>query len=55
MVRAMVDIAAGLGLRTIAEFVESEQTLSMLAEYGIDLVQGYHVGRPRPLDELLGD
>ena len=54
MVRAMVDIAAGLGLRTIAEFVESEQTLKLLTEYGIDFVQGYHVGRPRPLDELLG-
>ena len=55
MVRAMVDIAAGLGLRTIAEFVESEATLELLREYGVDLVQGYHVGRPRPLDELLGD
>ena len=55
MVRAMVDIAAGLGLRTIAEFVESEATLELLREYGVDLVQGYHVGRPRPLDELLGE
>jgi diguanylate cyclase (GGDEF)-like protein/PAS domain S-box-containing protein len=54
MVRAMVDVAAGLGLRTIAEFVESEQTLELLREYGVDFVQGYHVGRPRPLDELLG-
>jgi EAL domain-containing protein (putative c-di-GMP-specific phosphodiesterase class I) len=54
MVRAMVDIAGGLGLRTIAEFVESEATLELLREYGVDFVQGFHVGRPRPLDELLG-
>jgi diguanylate cyclase (GGDEF)-like protein len=55
MVRAMVDVASGLGLRTIAEFVESEATLDLLREYGVDFVQGYHVGRPRPLDELLGE
>ena len=55
MVRAMVDIAGGLGLRTIAEFVESESTLELLREYGVDLVQGYHVGRPRPLNELFGE
>ncbi len=55
MVRAMVDVAAGLGLRTIAEFVESESTVDLLREYGIDLVQGNYVGRPRPLDELLGE
>ena len=54
MVKAMVDVAAGLGLKTIAEFVESAQTQTLLQEYGVDLVQGYHVGRPRPLDELLG-
>ncbi|MGI8461297.1 MAG: EAL domain-containing protein [Solirubrobacterales bacterium] len=54
MVRAMIDIAHGLGLRTIAEFVENERTLSLLQEYGNDFIQGYHVGRPRPLSELLG-
>ncbi|MBA2296931.1 MAG: EAL domain-containing protein, partial [Actinobacteria bacterium] len=42
-------MAHGLGLRTIAEFVENERTLSLLQEYGIDFIQGYHVGRPRPL------
>jgi EAL domain-containing protein (putative c-di-GMP-specific phosphodiesterase class I) len=49
MVRAMVEVAAALGLRTIAECVQDEQTIALLQEYGVDLAQGWHVGRPRPL------
>jgi EAL domain-containing protein (putative c-di-GMP-specific phosphodiesterase class I) len=33
-------------LFTAAEFVENEETLKMLTEYGIDAAQGYHVGHP---------
>ncbi len=52
MVSAMVEIARALGLRTIAEFVESEEILIKLREFGVDFAQGYHVGRPRPIEEL---
>ena len=45
-VKAIVQIARGLGKRTIAEFVEDEDTRTMLQEYGVDMAQGYHLGRP---------
>jgi diguanylate cyclase (GGDEF)-like protein len=45
-VKAIVQIARGLGKRTIAEFVEDEDTTRMLREYGVDMAQGFHLGRP---------
>lgn len=46
VVKAIVEIARGLGKRTIAEFVEDEDTARMLREYGVDMAQGYHLGAP---------
>jgi diguanylate cyclase (GGDEF)-like protein/PAS domain S-box-containing protein len=46
MVRAMNDIAHALGKLTVAEFVETEEALDVLARLGVDYVQGYHLGRP---------
>ena len=46
--RALVDIAHGLGKQTIAEFVEDAATLELLQELGVDYVQGFHVARPEP-------
>jgi EAL domain-containing protein (putative c-di-GMP-specific phosphodiesterase class I) len=51
IVQAMVQIARGVGVRTIAEFVEDERTLQALRAYGVDFAQGYCIGAPRPLDE----
>jgi diguanylate cyclase (GGDEF)-like protein/PAS domain S-box-containing protein len=48
VVRSLVDIARGLGRQTIAEFVEDEETLQMLRSFGVDFVQGFHLGRPAP-------
>jgi diguanylate cyclase (GGDEF)-like protein len=45
-VQAIVGIAKGLGKRTIAEFVEDEDTAQMLRAYGVDMAQGYHLGPP---------
>jgi len=47
-VQAIVQIARGLGKRTVAEFVETDATLRLLERLGVDLAQGYHIGRPRP-------
>ena len=52
-VKAIVDIARGLGKRTIAEFVEDEDTRALLQEYGVDMAQGYHLGRPTDVAEGL--
>jgi diguanylate cyclase (GGDEF)-like protein len=51
-VKAIVQIAHGLGKRTIAEFVEDEATRELLQEYGVDMAQGYHLGRPVDSAEL---
>ena len=46
IVRRIADIAKDLGLTTIAEYVESEETAEILLDLGIDWAQGYHFGRP---------
>jgi diguanylate cyclase (GGDEF)-like protein len=55
--RAMVEsvnrIAHEMGLRTVAEFVESEAILDCLREIGVDYAQGYAIGRPGPLSDHL--
>jgi len=53
VVKAIVQLARGLGKRTIAEFVGDDRTVLLLREYGVDYAQGYHVGRPRPVREVL--
>lgn len=47
MVRSMNEVAHALGKKTIAEYVEDEQTLLLLKEYGVDYVQGNFLGVPR--------
>jgi EAL domain-containing protein (putative c-di-GMP-specific phosphodiesterase class I) len=46
VVRALVDLARGMGASTIAEFVGDEATLELLGQLGVDYAQGFHVGRP---------
>ncbi len=45
-VKALVDVARGMGIRTIAEFVETAECVELLRRLGVDYVQGYFVGRP---------
>jgi diguanylate cyclase (GGDEF)-like protein/PAS domain S-box-containing protein len=45
-VRAMVGVARGLGKAVVAEYVEDGKTLALLREFGVDLVQGYHLDQP---------
>ena len=47
-VKAMVDIADGLGKKCIVEFVENEETLSLVRQMGVKYAQGYYLGRPSP-------
>jgi diguanylate cyclase (GGDEF)-like protein/PAS domain S-box-containing protein len=53
VVQALVGIAKGLGKKTIAEFVGDAATMSLLSEIGVDCAQGYHIGPPQPLVEVL--
>lgn len=46
-VRSIIEVARGMGQRTVAEFVEDEETLHLLQEFGVDMVQGYYLDKPR--------
>ncbi len=52
-VRAIVQIARGLGKTTIAESVQDDETAQLLRQYGVDMAQGYHLGRPIDIDEAM--
>jgi PAS domain S-box-containing protein len=50
VVEAIVDLAQRFDLRTVAEGVEDAATLTLLGDVGVDYAQGYHIGRPAPLE-----
>jgi diguanylate cyclase (GGDEF)-like protein/PAS domain S-box-containing protein len=53
VISAVTEIARGLGKRTVAEFVPDDTAIGLLLRHGVDFGQGHHLGRPRPLAELL--
>ena len=53
VIRSVVDIARGLGKETIAEHVGDAATVTLLRELGVTHGQGFHLGRPEPLEEFL--
>lgn len=53
VVSSIVAVARNFGMETIAEGVEERRTLEALGRLGVDHVQGYLLGRPRPLERLL--
>ena len=52
IVRSTVDLARNLGLRVVAEGVETAEAYDQLATYGCHAAQGYHLSRPLPPREL---
>ncbi|WP_459568230.1 diguanylate cyclase [Cupriavidus sp. 8B] len=55
IVSAINDIGHRLGVCTVAESVEDEQTLRTLRAIGVDCAQGYFIGMPLPLDVFLDE
>jgi EAL domain-containing protein (putative c-di-GMP-specific phosphodiesterase class I) len=49
MVRAIVGVAQGLGIKTVAESVADDETIRLLCEHGVDYAQGFYVGKPEPV------
>lgn len=52
LVRSIIQVIQALGKKAVAEYVENEKILRILKAMGIDYVQGYHIGRPLPPEEL---
>ena len=53
VIEATVTLARGMGQKTIAEGVETEQTLATVRALGVDYAQGYLFGRPAPVAQIL--
>ncbi|MBG0754710.1 EAL domain-containing protein [Vibrio cidicii] len=53
MVRAINELAQQMKKQTVAEFVESPEIIDRLLELGVDYAQGYVIGKPKPLGELI--
>ena len=51
LVKAIIDAAHGMDMRTIAEHVGSEETRRLLARCGADYGQGYYLGIPQRIAE----
>jgi EAL domain-containing protein (putative c-di-GMP-specific phosphodiesterase class I) len=52
VVKALVELARGMGKQTIAEYVGDAATVGLLRELGVDYAQGFEVGRPHPVVPL---
>ena len=52
IVLASIQLGHSLGLRVVAEGVETSDVSDLLRELGCDQAQGYLYGRPRPVEEL---
>ena len=52
IVRSIVELGHSLGLQVVAEGVETEEVLGLLAAVGCDIAQGYLLARPMPAAQL---
>ncbi|MCG8359557.1 MAG: EAL domain-containing protein [Kiloniellales bacterium] len=52
IVRSTIDLAHNLGLKVVAEGVESEQHIAVLSGLGCDLGQGFYISKPMPVEEI---
>ena len=52
MVQSINSLGHELGLKTIAEFAQSQEIVRILANLGVDFAQGYHIAEPRPLESV---
>ena len=53
MVRAIAELARSMSVTTVAEYIETEAISARIAELGVDYGQGFAIGKPIPLDDLL--
>ncbi|WNO08401.1 EAL domain-containing protein [Teredinibacter sp. KSP-S5-2] len=54
LVKPIIQVIQALGKKAVAEFVENEEIFDILKEMGVDYVQGYHIGKPMPVEKIFG-
>ena len=52
IVQTTISLAKSLGMRTVAEGVETQEQVDLLSELGVDVLQGYFIHRPAPAPEI---
>jgi diguanylate cyclase (GGDEF)-like protein/PAS domain S-box-containing protein len=52
LVKTIITLANELGLKTIAEGVETKEQMEVLKNLGCDIIQGYLIAKPMPLEEM---
>jgi diguanylate cyclase (GGDEF)-like protein len=55
MVRAIAELARGMNITTVAEYVETAEISARVADLGVDYGQGFAIGKPIALNELLSE
>jgi diguanylate cyclase (GGDEF)-like protein/PAS domain S-box-containing protein len=53
IIQSLVDLSRNLGKETIAEHVPNDDTVQFLRRLGVDLGQGFHLGRPVPVEDAV--
>ena len=53
MVETIVELAHKLDIETIAEYVSSKEILDTVTEIGIDYAQGFYIGKPERIEDLI--
>jgi EAL domain-containing protein (putative c-di-GMP-specific phosphodiesterase class I) len=53
VVRAISLLSKSLGIKTVAEFVEDEETWNIVRELNVDYTQGFFISKPETIEELL--
>ena len=53
VVNAITEVGRGLGALVAAQGVQDQQSIAMLGAIGVDEAQGFAIGEPRPIEELL--
>jgi EAL domain-containing protein (putative c-di-GMP-specific phosphodiesterase class I) len=52
-IRAIARVSKVIGMKTIAQFAESDHVVNMLAQLQIDYAQGFAIGKPRSIDQVV--
>ncbi|WP_155825430.1 EAL domain-containing protein [Hippea alviniae] len=51
-IKSLVDMCKNIGIKTVAEFVDSKEKIEKLEKLGIDYFQGFYLHKPEPCDKL---